>query len=185
MINSVCNIDSVVQWISLWLHRRARVDIFDVSRVGVYRFAKQAILYESFLMISHFFFIQNCIHLVTPLRWASMLDWSKVCMSLGARNSWNHRILNVIVFFPGSEVIFVHLLLYVGHVSVRSQSLLLIDLAAETLSVHLDSLVLLVLSLLVKLVVEDSNTLGIGCIILTCRSIDGLLWSHVRVDLSH
>lgn len=79
------------------------------------------------------------------------------------------------MFFPGSEVIFVHLLLYVGHVSVRSQSLLLIDLAAETLSVHLDGLVLLVLSLLVKLVVEDSNTLGIGCIILTCRSINGLL----------
>ena len=156
-----------------------------MPRVGWHLLVKKAVLHESFLMIPNFVFIQDSVHLVTPLRGTSMLDGPNFSHSVLARDSRNHRVLYVIVFLPSDEIVLIELFLDVGHVSIGSKSLLLVDLTAKTLSILLNSLVFLIQSLLIELVIEDSDALGIGRIILTCRLVNGLLASQIGVDLSH
>ena len=101
-----------------------------MPRVGRHLLVKKAVLHKSFLMIPHFVFIQDSVHLVAPLRGTSMLDGPNFSHSVLARDSRNHRVLYVIVFLPSDEIVLIELFLDVGHVSVGSKSLLLVDLAA-------------------------------------------------------
>ena len=76
------------------------------------------------------------------------------------RDARDHGILNVIVLFPGHQVILVHLLLHIGHVSVRLQSLSTLYLLIKLVFVQLLSFTSIIFSSLLILIVEDAELLS-------------------------
>ena len=87
--------------------------------------------------------------------------------ALLTRDSWDHRVLIVVILLPCDQVILVQLFLDIGHVSVGTQRLLSLDLLVKLVLVQLHRNALLLSALLLELAIEDAVLLRLVGIVLT------------------
>ncbi len=141
------------------------------------------ILSKSLFLHSDLILIDNGLRFTTSVQRTCLLEWPLFGLPVMARDTWNHRVLVIIVLFPSYQVILVQLFLNISHIAVCLQCLSLIDLTVETIFVVLDRCVLFISLSLIKLIVEKANLLGVVGVILTSGLRHGVLPSFVCTHL--
>ena len=96
----------------------------------------------------------------------------------------DHRVLVVVVLLPGDQVVLIHLLLHVGHVSVGAQHTLPLNLVVQVVLVLVLLLLVQVSAPLVKHAVEEAGPLGLLRIVLLLHTLGLLLGPFVVLHLA-
>ena len=110
--------------VSLWMHYRVRLWIHRCSDglnsmtcIWARCLIQETILVKTFFLCSYLVLIDGS-SFATAGRWAVILRLSYFSYLFVGRMAWDHRVLIVIVSLPGKQVILVHFLLDISHVTV-------------------------------------------------------------------
>ena len=149
---------------------------------------QKSILLKTILMLANLLFIQNCHALIAPIdgtRLRGFLGWGMVRIRDGflVRVTRDQRILIVVENFVGEQVILVHLLLDICHVTDAVEIFFVLNLGCQVLFVHLHRLALLIALLLLNLLVEKTGLLGSHRIVLLLGGGHGSLGTPLLVNL--
>ena len=133
---------------------------------------KDAVLSQSILLHSQFTLVQSVDFVANArdLR-AKRLKRSLLGHLFLVRNARNHRVLVVIVLFPGNQVVLVHLLLNVCHVSVCTKHLLSLDLVVQVIPVLVLQLLVHVSLAFIEHAIEETGSLRLLRIVLLLHAI--------------
>lgn len=97
--------------------------------------------------------------------------------------AWDHRVLIVIVSLPGKQVILVHFLFDISHVTVSFQRLTASNLSVEVLLVHDDGFVFLINPVLIEHAVKDIHARGLIDIVLPLSLVKSSFLELIIVQL--
>ena len=176
------NIDLLLTLVSSWGHCVRLVDLWMHYRVGLHihwcsdslhsmtciwarSLIQETILLKSFLLCPYLIFIDRS-GLATTSRWAVILGLSDFRNLFVGRMARYHRVLVIIISLPGKQVILVHFLFDISHVTVRLKRFTAFYLSIKVLLVHYDGSIFLINSVLIKHAVEDIHTLCLADIVL-------------------
>ena len=126
---------------------------------------QETILLKSFLLCPYLILVDSS-GLATTSRWAVILGLSYFRNLFVGRMARDHRVLVVVVFLPSNQVILVHFLLDISHVTVRLKRFTAFYLSIEVLLVHYDGSIFLIDPVLIEHAVEDIHTLCLVDIVL-------------------
>ena len=128
---------------------------------------KDAILSQSILLHSQLTLVQSVDFVANTrdLR-AKRLKGSLLGHLFVVRNARDHRVLVVVILFPGNQVVLVHLLLNVCHVSVCTKHLLTLDLVVQVVPVLILQLLLHISLSFIEHAIEETGSLRLLRIVL-------------------
>ena len=91
------------------------------------RLIEQAVLRQSILLHLQLALI-DCLRLIAGDLRTKLLGWSDFRHLLLHGDARDHRVLVVVILFPGYQIILIHLLLNIGHIAVSFENFLPVDL---------------------------------------------------------
>lgn len=157
-------------------HVRAPIDI------------QQSVLLQAIFVLANFILVQDRGALVVPVDGTGLrvfLGWGVVGIGDGflVRVAWDQRVLIVVENFVGKQVVLVHLLFDICHITYAVEVLFVLNLGCQVLLVHHHRLALLVALVLLDLLVEKAGLLGSHGIVLFLSGGHGSLGSPLLVNL--
>ena len=144
---------------------------------------QETILFKSLLLCPYLVFVNNGSSFATAARWTVILGLSYFRYLLVSRMARNHWVLIVIVSLPGKQVILVHFLFDISHVTVSFQCLTAFNLSIEVLLVHDDGSILLIDPVLIEHAVEYIHARGLIGIVFPLSSVKSGLLKLIIVQL--
>ena len=173
LIAHVCCWRHCLPLVSLWMHHWICLYIH-WSSDGLYSMTclrarcahQETILFKSLLLCPYLVFVNYGSSFATAARWTVILGLSYFRYLLVSRMTWNHWVLIVIVSLPGKQVILVHFLFDISHVTVRLKRFTAFYLSIKVLLVHYDGSIFLINPVLIEHAVEDIHTLCLADIVL-------------------